>query len=227
MRTLNVLMGGLVLSGVGLGGAACASAAAGRGEPPAGGEAAAAPANSTYVLDHTVKDVDGHDVKLSTYKGRVLLIVNVASQCGLTKSQYPALQRAYELKKDQGFEVIAFPANDFREQEPGTNAEIKAFCSEQKVTFPLMGKISVLGKDQHPLFKQLAGAPAPAGGEPTWNFTKYLVNRRGEVVLRLDPRTAPDSADVLKKIDELLAEKSPEAPAPTTPTPPAPSKPVK
>lgn len=169
-----------------------------------------------YVLGHTVKDLDGKDVDLSTFKGKVLLIVNVASQCGLTTAQYAGLQKAYDARKDQGLVVIAFPANNFREQEPGSNADIKSFCTNKKVTFPVMEKISVLGADQHPLFKQLSEAPAPAGGKPTWNFTKYLVNRRGEVVQRLDPRVAPDSEDVLKQIDALLAEapaSAPQAPA--------------
>jgi glutathione peroxidase len=157
-----------------------------------------------YVLGYTVRDIDGNDVDLAKYKGKVVMIVNVASKCGLTK-QYEGLQKLYEEKKDAGLVILGFPANNFKEQEPGTDAEIKEFCTgTYGVTFPMMSKISVKGEDAHPLYKQLAAQPEPIGGEPSWNFTKYLVDREGNVVAKFDPRTTPDDPALVKKIDELL-----------------------
>lgn len=155
-------------------------------------------------LDFKVKNIDGKDVSLCDYKGKVVLIVNVASKCGLTP-QYKSLQKLYEDKKDQGFVILGFPANDFAAQEPGQDSDIKEFCSSKySVTFPLFSKISVKGEEQHPLFKQLAGQAKPLGGDPTWNFTKFLINREGKVVSRFEPRTDPADSTLVKKVDELL-----------------------
>ncbi len=159
------------------------------------------------VLGFKAKDIEGNEVDLSTYKGKVVLIVNVASKCGYTR-QYAGLQKLYEQKKDQGLVIIGFPANDFGSQEPGTDKEIKEFCTANyKVTFPMFSKISVKGETAHPLYKKLSAQPAPVGGEPKWNFTKFLVDRSGHAVARYDSNVKPDSAEFVKKIDELLAQK--------------------
>ncbi len=144
----------------------------------------------TSVLDFHVKDIDGKDVDLSTYHGKVLMIVNTASQCGLTP-QYKDLEAIYEKYKGQGFEVLAFPANEFGAQEPGSNEEIKAFCSTKyKVSFPLFSKIVVKGKGIHPLYDFLTSESTNAkfAGQIPWNFTKFVVNRKGEVIARFQPK---------------------------------------
>lgn len=165
---------------------------------------------SSYVLGHTMKLIDGTDKKLEDYKGQVILIVNTASMCGYTP-QYAGLQGLYADKKDKGFIVLAFPANDFRNQEPGTNAQIKDFCtgdgSKFKISFPLFEKISVKGSDAAPLYRQLAAQPAPIGGEPKWNFTKFLVDRSGNVVGRYESAIKPDDKNLVARIDELLKAK--------------------
>lgn len=169
-----------------------------------------ADAKSPYVLGHTMKLIDGTDKKLEDYKGQVILIVNTASMCGYTP-QYTGLQTLYADKKDKGFVVLAFPANDFRSQEPGTNAQIKEFCtgdaSKFKVSFPLFEKIAVKGAEAAPLYRQLAGLPAPIGGEPKWNFTKFLVDRSGNVVGRYESAIKPDDKNLVARIDELLKSK--------------------
>jgi glutathione peroxidase len=161
------------------------------------------------VLDFRVKDIDGKDVSLSKYQGKVLLIVNTASQCGHTP-QYKGLEAIFEKYKDQGFEVLAFPANEFGAQEPGTNEQIKEFCSSKyKVSFPLFSKIVVKGKDIHPLYSFLTGEetnPKFAGPIP-WNFSKFLVNRKGEVIGRFQPAEKPESPEVVGAIEKALAEK--------------------
>lgn len=165
------------------------------------------PTDPAYVLNYTVDDIDGKPVKLDTYKGKVLLIVNVASRCGYTV-QYEAMEKLYKEKHDQGFEILAFPANDFMSQEPGTNAEIKSFCtSKYSVTFPMFSKISVKGEKSHPLYKQIASLPKPVGEEPGWNFTKYLVDRSGHVVARFASAVKPDDKALIAKVNELLAAK--------------------
>lgn len=163
----------------------------------------------TSVLDFKVKDIDGAEVALSKYQGKVLLIVNTASQCGLTP-QYKGLEEVYKKYKDQGLEVLAFPANEFGQQEPGTDEQIKEFCtSKYNVTFPVFSKIVVKGKGIHPLYSFLTGDatdpkfPGPIG----WNFAKFLVNRKGEVIARFDPKTTPESEDVVKALEKALAEK--------------------
>lgn len=163
----------------------------------------AAPA-SPYVLGYTMKDIDGKDVDLSQYKGKVILFVNVASKCGYTP-QYAGLEKLYKEKMGKGFVILGFPANNFGEQEPGSDAEIKSFCSSKyNVTFPMFAKISVRGEDAHPMYKQIAAQAKPIGGDPQWNFTKYLVDKNGNVVARFDPKVKPDDATMNRRIDELL-----------------------
>ena len=162
---------------------------------------------SPYVLGYSMKRIDGTEESLEAYKGKVVLMVNVASKCGYTK-QYDGLEKLYKDKKDAGLVILGFPANNFGQQEPGSNTEIAEFCkSKFNVTFPLFEKISVMGADQHALYKQLAAQAAPIGGDPKWNFTKFLVDRTGNVVGRFDSKIAPDNADLNKRIDELLAKK--------------------
>ena len=160
------------------------------------------------VLDFKVKDIDGKEVDLSKYKGEVLLIVNTASKCGLTP-QYEALESLYEAHKSKGFAVLAFPANEFKGQEPGTNAEIKEFCTTKyNVTFPVFSKIVVKGDGMHPLYQYLTAKDTDPdyAGEIPWNFTKFLVNRKGQIVARFDPKVTPDSPEVTKAIEAALAE---------------------
>lgn len=159
------------------------------------------------VLTFTMKDIDGNEKNLADFTGKVVLIVNVASKCGHTP-QYKALEKLYRDKKDAGLVVLAFPANNFGSQEPGSDADIKQFCaSKYEVTFPMFSKVSVKGEDAAPLYRKLATIPEPMGGEPDWNFTKYVVNRKGDAVRRFPSRTKPDDAQLTKLIDELLAQK--------------------
>lgn len=156
------------------------------------------------VLDHTMQRIDGTVEPLEHYRGNVLMLVNVASKCGLTP-QYAALQDLYDRYHNRGFEILAFPANDFMGQEPGTNEEIARFCElNYNVTFPLFAKISVKGEAMHPLYRELTSMPEPIGGEVQWNFQKYLVDRQGNVVARFGPRTTPDSPEVVEAIEKLL-----------------------
>ena len=177
-------------------------------EPPgtrAGGDAVA---EENYVLDYQMNRLDGSSQNLSDYRGQVLLLVNVASKCGLTP-QYEALEALYDRYGERGFSVLGFPANDFAGQEPGSDAQIADFCrSTYGVRFPMFSKITVKGDGQHPLYRELTSLPAPIGGEVQWNFQKYLVNRRGEVVAKFDPRTAPDDPALTAKLEALLAEES-------------------
>ena len=163
----------------------------------------------TSVLDFHMKDIDGKDVDLAKYQGKVLLIVNTASQCGNTP-QYKDLEAIYEKYKDQGFEVLAFPANEFGSQEPGDNSQIKQFCSTRyKVTFPLFSKIVVDGENKHPLYQFLTSESTNPkfAGKIRWNFAKFLVNRKGEVIQRFDPRENPSSGKVTGAVEKALAEK--------------------
>jgi glutathione peroxidase len=164
-------------------------------------------ATSPYVLNFKMKRIDGAEEDLGIYKGKVVLIVNVASKCGYTP-QYKGLETLYQQHKSDGLVILGFPANNFGSQEPGTDTEIKTFCeSKYSVTFPMFSKISVKGDDAHPLYKRLAAQPAPIGGEPKWNFTKYLVDRTGNVVARYDSAVKPDDAKLAARIDELLNAK--------------------
>ncbi len=171
---------------------------------------AAASAAEKSPLDFKVKSIDGQDVDLSKYKGEVLLIVNVASKCGLTP-QYEQLEAVYTKYKGKGFEVLGFPANEFLAQEPGTDAEIKQFCSSKyNVDFPMFSKIVVKGDGIHPLYAYLtsvATEPEDAGAI-SWNFEKFLINRDGKVVKRFSPRTKPDAPEIVEAIEAELAKKS-------------------
>jgi glutathione peroxidase len=160
----------------------------------------------TTLHGFTMNRIDGAKQPLSEYEGQVLLVVNVASKCGLTK-QYAGLESLYEEYRAQGFAVLGFPANDFRAQEPGTNAEIADFCrATYAVEFPMFAKIQVAGPDQHPLYGYLTGLPAPIGGPVEWNFQKYLVDRRGRVVARFTPKLEPRDPAIVEAIEALLVE---------------------
>jgi glutathione peroxidase len=157
------------------------------------------------VYSFTLNSIDGKPSPLADYKGKVVLIVNVASQCGYTP-QYTALEAIYEKYKDQGFAILGFPANNFGAQEPGTNEEIKTFCTRKfSVTFPMYSKISVKGADQAPLYGYLTKETGSGiAGEIKWNFTKFLVDRDGKVVQRFEPAVTPDSKDVTSAIEKQL-----------------------
>src|SRR5258708_40073256 len=158
------------------------------------------------IYSFTLNSIDGKPAPLADYKGKVVLIVNVASQCGYTP-QYSALESVYEKYKGQGFVILGFPANNFMSQEPGTNEEIKAFCTRKySVTFPMYSKISVKGNDKAPLYQFLtdSGVNPTTGGEIKWNFTKFLVNRDGQVIARFEPKVTPDSPEVTGAIEKAL-----------------------
>jgi len=172
----------------------------------AGEEGLQMAAKTTTLYDFTMDDIDGKPVNLSQYKGKVLLVVNTASFCGNTP-QYTDLETVYEQYRDKGFEILAFPANNFGQQEPGTNAEIKGFClTKYSVSFPLFSKISVKGSDKHPLYQYLT-EQSPFPGEVEWNFQKYLVDRSGNVVGRFHHRTKPLSPEIVKEVERVLASK--------------------
>jgi glutathione peroxidase len=166
-------------------------------------------AKTKSILDFKMKDIDGNDTKLKKYKGNVLLIVNTASKCGYTP-QYEGLEATYNKYKDQGFYVLGFPANNFKGQEPGSDAEIKEFCTlKYKVTFPMFSKISVLGDDQDPLYKFLTSKESDPdfSGDITWNFNKFLIDRKGNVVARFSSKDTPQSDGVTQAIEKYLADK--------------------
>jgi len=164
-------------------------------------------AHAESIYDIKLKDIDGKDTTLAAYKGKVVFIVNVASQCGLTP-QYNALEATYEKYKDKGFVVLGFPCNQFGGQEPGTNEEIKQFCSSKyNVTFPMYDKIDVNGANRHPLYVTLAGKDSPYPGDIKWNFNKFLIGKDGKILKRFEPKTTPDSADVTQAIEAALAAK--------------------
>jgi len=159
------------------------------------------------IHDIAIKDMDGKDTSLGAYKGKVLLVVNVASKCGLTP-QYSGLEAIQEKYKDKGFTVLGFPCNQFGGQEPGTNEEIKQFCSSKyNVTFPLFDKIDVNGPKRHPLYVALAGTDSPFPGDIKWNFGKFLIGRDGKIIKRFEPKTTPDSPEVTSAIEAALASK--------------------
>lgn len=167
------------------------------------------PVSETSLYDFTLKDIDGNDVNLGRYKGNVILIVNTASRCGYTP-QYEALQAIYERFKDRGFVVLGFPANNFMGQEPGTEKEIKEFCTlKYNVTFPMFSKISVTGSDQHPLYRFLTNKKTNPefGGDITWNFNKFLISRDGKVIGRFGPKDKPDDPAVIAAIETALNQK--------------------
>ena len=179
----------------------------------------------TAIQDIPVSTITGEPASLADHAGSVLLVVNVASKCGLTP-QYTALEALYEERHDRGFEILGFPANNFGAQEPGSDEEIAEFCTTNySVTFPLFSKVSVVGEDQHPLYRELTTAAPRAEGDPDafrerlrgfgmtpnedpdilWNFEKFLVARDGTVVRRFAPTVTPDDPAIVAAIDEELA----------------------
>lgn len=164
-------------------------------------------ARAEPIYDLKLKDIDGKDTSLAAYRGKVLLIVNVASKCGYTK-QYAGLEAAYQKYKDQGLVVLGFPCNQFGGQEPGTNEEIKAFCSSTfHVTFPLFDKLDVNGANRHPLYVALAGNDSPFPGDIKWNFNKFLLGRDGKILKRFESKIAPDAPELTQAIEAALAAK--------------------
>jgi len=162
-------------------------------------------ADSLY--DIPLKDIDGKDTSLKPYAGKVLLIVNVASKCGFTP-QYTALEATYKKYQDQGLVVCGFPCNQFGQQEPGTDAEIKTFCTgKYDVTFPMFDKLEVNGDNRHPLYVALAGKDSPFPGNIHWNFTKFVIGRDGKIVARFDSKVKPDSPEITAAIEAALAAK--------------------
>lgn len=170
-----------------------------------GAETAASP--TPAALDFELPALDGTPTDLADYQGQVVLIVNTASQCGLTP-QYEQLQSLHDAYADQGLAVLGFPANNFGSQEPGSDEEIAAFCEQNfGVGFDMFAKLSVKGDDQHPLYAYLTGEDTNPGfaGDITWNFEKFLINREGRVVARFAPRTRPDAPEVVAAIEAELA----------------------
>jgi glutathione peroxidase len=166
----------------------------------------AAPAKSVY--DFTLKSIDGQPVSLDSYQGKVLLLVNVASKCGYTP-QYAGLESLYEKYKDRGLVIVGIPANNFAAQEPGTNEEIKKFCTNKyNVSFPMMSKVSVLGADKTPLYIFLTDKSInpQIGGDIKWNFTKFLFDRNGNPVARFEPAVTPNSPQVVIAIESALKQ---------------------
>lgn len=155
-----------------------------------------------------LRDIEGKDTTLGAYRGKVLLVVNVASKCGYTR-QYKPLEEVFRKYRDQGFVVVGVPSNDFGGQEPGTPGEIKTFCASRfNVTFPLMDKVQVRsGAGQHPLYAALAGKDSPFPGDVKWNFTKFLIGREGKILARFEPADEPDSPQVTKALEAALASK--------------------
>jgi glutathione peroxidase len=155
------------------------------------------------IQDFSMKTIDGKQMPLSTFKGKVVLVVNVASKCGFTP-QYTALEAVYEKYKSKGLVIVGFPANNFGLQEPGTDEEIQTFCrSKYMVTFPMFSKISVKGDDKAPLYQYLTGT---GGGEIKWNFTKFLTDKDGKVITRFESAVTPDSPQVISAIEAALSK---------------------
>lgn len=166
------------------------------------------PPKERSLYEFSMKNIDGQDVKLNAYKGKVVMIVNTASKCGLTP-QYEGLQALYDKYKDKGFVVLGFPANNFMGQEPGTEKEIKEFCTlKYNVTFPMFSKISVKGADQHPFYTFLTNKQSNPGfdGDITWNFEKFVADKSGKIIARFSPKTKPDDAEIVKTIEAALVD---------------------
>ncbi|MEM9136950.1 MAG: glutathione peroxidase [Cyanobacteria bacterium P01_F01_bin.42] len=156
------------------------------------------------VSNISVKTITGEETQLSSYAGKVCLIVNVASYCGYT-SQYSGLQKLYDDYKDKGFEILAFPCNDYGQQEPDSNEAIQNFCSTKySVTFPLFDKVHAKGAEQHPLYETLTTSVEPQG-EVAWNFEKFLIGKQGEIVARFKSGVTPDATELTGAIDQALA----------------------
>ncbi|MDQ3633574.1 MAG: glutathione peroxidase [Acidobacteriota bacterium] len=162
------------------------------------------------IYEFKVTDIDGKEIKLKKYKNKVVMFVNTASKCGYTP-QYEGLQKIYDKYKDQGFVILGFPANNFGGQEPGSNEEIKEFCTlKYKVSFPMFAKISVKDDDQHPLYQYLTSEKTDPkfAGEITWNFNKFLVNEKGEIIARFSSKETPESKEVTTAIENALDKMS-------------------
>lgn len=158
------------------------------------------------IYDFVMKNIDGQDIKMEQYRGKVVLIVNVASKCGYTK-QYEGLQKMYLKYQDQGFLILGFPANNFLSQEPGTDEEIKTFCSTRyNVTFPMFSKISVKGDDKHPFYRFLTEKQTNPefAGEIKWNFNKFLIDKNGNIVARFDSGVKPEDHELIQAIEKAL-----------------------
>lgn len=156
---------------------------------------------ASSVHEFTMTSIDGKPAPLSSYKGKVMLIVNVASKCGYTP-QYTGLEALYEKYKDKGLVLVGVPANNFGAQEPGTNEEIKTFCSRTyNVTFPMMSKVSVKGEDMTPLYGYLT---SQTGGDVKWNFTKFLVDKNGKVIQRFESKVTPESPELVSAVEKAL-----------------------
>ncbi len=167
----------------------------------------AAAGDAKSVLEVPLKDIDGKETKLGAHAGKVLLLVNVASECGNTP-QYTGLQALWEKYQGRGLVVCGFPCNDFGGQEPGSPAEIKAFCKDNyRVTFPMFGKVKVVGVNQHPLYAALTGKDGAFPGDVTWNFGKFLVGRDGKPLQRFEPDVEPNDAALVKAIEDALGKK--------------------
>ena len=161
-------------------------------------------AESPNLLTIPLKDIDGKEMTLAAYKAKVVLVVNVASACGYT-AQYEGLEALYRKYKAKGLVIVGVPCNDFGGQEPGTEVEIKKFCSSRfEVTFPLTSKVSAKGKSAHPLFVALTGKEAGHPGPVTWNFNKFLVGPDGKLLVRFDSSVAPESAELQAAIEKAL-----------------------
>ena len=208
LRSVFLVAGAVVLSGVSLF-AARPAYPENVVKEPTKAPAASKDGKPGSPLDFTVQDINGKDTKLSQYKGKVVMIVNVASKCGYTP-QYEQLEAVYKKYADKGFVILGFPANNFNSQEPGTNEEIETFCkSKFGVTFPMMSKISVVGADKAPLYhylteKQTAGDFA---GEIGWNFSKFIVDRNGNLIARYHSKIKPDDKMVTQEIEKALDAK--------------------
>jgi glutathione peroxidase len=193
LKTFSMVVGSMAAMGLAF--SFCAAAASAEKAPPA--------------LDFKMKSLAGKDVDLGQYKGKVVLIVNVASKCGLTP-QYKQLESIYEKYSKDGLTILGFPCNQFLQQEPGTAEQIEQFCRvNYGVTFPMFAKVEVNGEGACPLYKYLKSlATEPKGpGEISWNFEKFLVDRNGKVVARFAPRTKPDDPEVIKAVEGELAKK--------------------
>lgn len=173
-----------------------------------GAESAKPEQEARSIYDFKVQTIDGREQDLAEFKGDVLLIVNVASRCGYTKSHYAGMRELHEKYREKGFRILAFPANNFLGQEPGTNKTIEEFCrNEKKVEFDLFSKISVAGEDQAPLYRYLTNHPdKDIAGPITWNFNMFLVDRQGNVVARFNTRVSPTDERVTSAIEKALSQ---------------------
>ena len=163
-------------------------------------------ATTKTIYDFSMKDIDGNDVSLSKYKGKIVVIVNTASQCGLV-GQFAEIEDFYKKYKDKGVVVLGFPANNFLGQEPLSNAEIKSFCAKNYgVTFPMFSKISVKGNDIDPLYKYLVNKDENGvlDAPIKWNYQKFIIDRQGKVVMSISPRTTVNDVEFLQYIEDLL-----------------------